>query len=90
MAGRQGQDLTAGPVIPSDGSTHAWSFHYDPRAGDGDGQVVVTLDDQTCTLPIPPALRKGNATFDRFGFLSWNRGGNCLDIYLDDVEYTAR
>jgi len=80
----------SGPVVPSDSSKHVWSIHYDPKANQGLGALIVGFDQETCELAIPQQLRKGNAVFDRFGLLSWNRGGNCVDMYLDDIQFTAQ
>lgn len=38
---------------------------------------------------IPEAARKGNATFDHFGIVSWQRGGHYVEMYFDDVVYTS-
>ena len=48
----------------------------------------VTFDDAFLTLDLPPEARKGDAAFDRFGILSYNRGGHFVEVYLDDLSYT--
>jgi hypothetical protein len=82
--------LTAGPVIRPDRTTHRWSLKYSPSANQGRGQITMTFDEQSVSMDLTAAARKGNAIFDRFGFLSWHRGGNYVDIYFDDITYTAR
>lgn len=79
--------LGDGPLIRPDGASHGWSFEYNPEAGAG--QIAVTLDDETVTMDLTPAVRKGGAAFDRFGILTWERGGNCIEIYFDNLEFTG-
>ena len=50
----------------------------------------MTLDDETVGLDLTREQRKGNAALDRFGFLSWHRGGHFVEIYFDDVSFTVR
>jgi len=78
-----------GPIIRPDGTPHRWAIHYQPGGKGRAGRVTVTLDDSPVSLDVPPAVTDGNAAFDRFGFLSWHRGGHYVDIYFDDLEYTA-
>lgn len=78
-----------GPIIRPDGTPHRWALHYRPGDQGRAGRVTVTLDDHPVSLDVTPAMTDGNAAFDRFGFLSWHRGGHYVDIYFDDLEYTA-
>jgi hypothetical protein len=78
-----------GPVIRPDSRPHTWRLHYDPTASDGHGRVLVTLDDESVAWDLPPEIRAGNAAFDRFGFVSWHRGGHFVEIYFDDLTYSA-
>jgi len=82
--------FNSGPVIRPDGTTHQWSIKYSPTANQDRGRITMTFDGKSVTMDLTEAARKGNATFDRFGFLSWHRGGNYVDIYFDDITYTAR
>ena len=82
--------LDEGPIIRPDGRTHEWTLVYDPEAAEGGGQVSMMLDAQRLTMELTAASRKGNAAFDRFGFLSYQRGGHFVEIYFDDLVYTAR
>ena len=90
---RTADDITSvagtGPIIRPDGTPHRWAIHYQPGGKGRAGRVTVTLDDSPVSLDVPPAVTDGNAAFDRFGFLSWHRGGHYVDIYFDDLEYTA-
>ncbi len=78
-----------GPIIKPDGTPHTWSLRYSPSANDGHGQVIVTLNEETVTLDLVSGARKGNAAFNRFGIVSWHRGGHALEIYLDNLAYSA-
>ncbi len=77
-----------GPVIRPGSASHTWRFHYVPRP-DGSGRMTVALDGEVATYQVDAVKRKGNATFDRFGILSWNRGGHFLEVYIDDLELTV-
>jgi hypothetical protein len=79
-----------GPIIRPDGRPHDWTVHYSPQDNEGRGRITVTLDGHATALDLPQGARKGNAAFDRFGFLSWHRGGHFVEVYFDDVSYTAR
>ncbi|MCC6698523.1 MAG: hypothetical protein IT365_23070 [Candidatus Hydrogenedentes bacterium] len=81
--------LQEGPVIQPDSVSHEWTIEYDPAAKDGAGAIVVTLDDQKVALDLTPEARKGNAAFNRFGMLTWNRGGHFVEVYLDDLAFTS-
>jgi len=80
----------AGPVIRPDGKPHSWTMDYSPQDNQGRGRIAVTLDGQQVLLDLPEGARKSNAAFDRFGFLSWHRGGHFVEMYFDDISYTAR
>lgn len=67
-----------------------FTFTYDPQANNNVGRATFTLDDKQYAFDLTPAQRKAGARFDRFGFANWRRGGNSVEIYLDDLSYTAR
>lgn len=77
--------MNDGPVIHADSQSHAWTLDYSPESS----RIVVTLDGQEIALEVPPEVRKGNSTFDRFGMLSWLRGGHFVKLYLDDLAFTG-
>ncbi|MBI4556954.1 MAG: hypothetical protein HY706_05165 [Candidatus Hydrogenedentes bacterium] len=81
--------LEEGPLVRADDKVHNWSVSYDPSANNGIGKIVAVFDGESLLLDLTPAARKGNAAFDRFGFLSWQRGGHCVEMHFDDLEYTA-
>jgi hypothetical protein len=78
-----------GTPRPAPGQSYEWSLKYDPTAEGGRGALSVTLDGQTATLVLDPKLREEGATFDRFGFFP-SGGGGMVQIYFDDLQYTAR
>ena len=55
------------------------------------GRITVTLDGQPpFTLDLTPEQRKAGAKFDRFGLMSFRRGGKYGTLYFDDLTYTTR
>lgn len=78
-----------GPLIRPNGSTHTWSLDYDPAANAGAGRIAVKLDDQSVSIDIKPDARKANASFNHFGMLTWDSGGNCVEIFFDDLQFTT-
>jgi hypothetical protein len=79
----------SGPIIRPDGESHVWSIDYDPGANDGSGRITVQFDGKTQTLDLGPGHKKSGATFDRFGIHNCQSGGHYVEVYLDDLEYTA-
>jgi hypothetical protein len=77
-----------GPIFNPDSQQRTWSIHYDPKASEGNGRITATLDNESVYLDLSKAARKGNASFDRFGVLSWQRGGHYVEMYFDDLSYT--
>ncbi len=81
-AGRR-QVLGEGPVIKPDSRPHNWTIHYDPKAG----RLTTTLDGKPAVLDLKPGAR---GAVDRFGIVTWKRGGHHVRFFIDDVTYTAR
>ena len=77
------------PSIYPNGESHDWSLAYDPGANNGSGQLTVTLDGQTVSLPLGPGHRKIGAHFDRFGIITTQIDGNGQTVYFDDLTYTV-
>ena len=80
----------AGPILRPDGRVHRWSIRYSPREAGGRGRVTVTLDGHARSLDLAPGHRARGAAFDRFGLFNHQSGGHMVEIYLDDLTYTAR
>ncbi len=84
-----GSAAKVGPVVSPFGKRYTWEIRYDPRAAGGNGEVKVTLGDQTAVLALAPGARRQNALFDRFGVAVYEGGGQWHTFYLDDLRYTS-
>lgn len=79
-----------GPIIRPNADRHDWTFEYNPDANSGKGNIIVTFNDQTVSLPLKSGVKVDQAIFNRFGLLSYQRGGHYLDVYFDNLTYTAK
>jgi hypothetical protein len=86
-AGSHGK-VDQGPVL-TPGKVFNWSLVYDPAAAGGNGELRVTLDGESVTLPLKPGQKAEGAKLDRFGLFTSTTGGQMVKIYLDDLKYTA-
>ncbi|HWB04715.1 MAG TPA: hypothetical protein VG796_16930 [Verrucomicrobiales bacterium] len=77
------------PRIYPDGKTHEWRLRYDPKGGNGDGEITMSLDAQTCRMKLPPDFKTTGADFDRFGICTPWIDGNSVIVYFDDLVYTC-
>lgn len=77
-------------VIRPDASVHRWLLRYDPRGAEGSGRIALTVDGDTKAFELAPGHRQLGATFDRFGLFNLQTGGHFVEVYLDDLKYTAR
>ncbi|MCA9433827.1 MAG: hypothetical protein KC940_25120, partial [Candidatus Omnitrophica bacterium] len=66
-----------------------WKLVYDPEANNGLGEITVQLNGEKVSLPLRPGAREGGAEFDRFGMVTFLRGGHHVEIYFDDLTYTV-
>ncbi len=68
------------------GEQYDWSVKYDPAGDKGNGQITVTIGNETSICNISPGHRADAATFDRFGLMpvlkSADDGG---EVWFDDV-----
>ena len=78
-----------GPVLRPNSKSHNWTLDYDPNGAGGNGRITVTLDGESVSIDMKPGVKKAGASFDRFGMLSWQTGGHHVEVYLDDLKYTA-
>ncbi len=78
-----------GPVIRPNSQSHGWTLDYDPEGAGGKGTITVTLDGNPVSIDLQPGVKQAGASFDRFGILSWQSGGHHVELYLDDLKYTA-
>jgi hypothetical protein len=90
MAQALGSDGGKSPRIYPDGEVHDWSLKYDPLGAGGRGQIIVTLDKQTCVLALESGARQIGASFDRFGICTPWIDGNAVTVYFDDLRYTCK
>ncbi len=82
---------TRGPVFLPTRVSRTFDFNYDPQANKGVGRITVTLDGEPpFVLDLTPEQRQAGAIFDRFGLMSFRRGGKFSTLYFDDLTYTAR
>lgn len=86
--GKTKAKLDKAPIL-TPGKTFKWSVAYDPAANAGNGELRVTLGDETAVLPLKPGQKKTGATLDRFGLFTTTAGGQMVKIYFDDLKYTA-
>ncbi|MBI84427.1 MAG: hypothetical protein CMJ81_14630 [Planctomycetaceae bacterium] len=73
--------------IPPDGSTHRWSFRYDPA---GAGEMVFTFDGNETRLKLGDEHRKIGATFDRFGIFPSRIPGRHIVAYFGDLMIAGK
>ncbi len=84
-----GSVVGEGPVMRPSQTAHAWTLDYDPADNDGLGGIVVTLDGESVSVGLGQHARDIGAEFDRFGLLSYQRGGHYVEVWLDDLRYTV-
>ncbi|MBI4603234.1 MAG: hypothetical protein HY721_14870 [Planctomycetes bacterium] len=65
---------------------HRFACAYDPAAGGGRGEIRLTLDGRSWSLPLREGHRKAGGTLDRFGIFNQQIPGRALVVYLDDLE----
>jgi hypothetical protein len=83
-----GGEAKEGPLLlPSDAS-HNWSLDYDPKAGRS-GRITVTLDGKSKSIDLKPEHRRPGVSFDHFGIFNLHNTGHYVQVWLDDLRYTA-
>jgi len=82
-------DGQPGPFIVPDGTPHSWTCQYSPTANGVNGSITVTLDGQVNTLNLAAGAKTAGAIFDRFGLVTYQKGGHGLEAYFDDIQYTT-
>jgi hypothetical protein len=78
-----------GPVIGPDSKPRRWSLRYSPQGADGRGLITVTLDAAQTSIALPDRMRQKGAEFDHFGFFNFQPDGHYVQIFIDDLEYSA-
>src|SRR5256885_3805452 len=69
---------------------HAFKFEYDPKANNNLGRITAALDDKSVTFDLTAQQRADGAFFDHFGIANLRAGGKFVEVYYDDLTYTAR
>jgi hypothetical protein len=82
------EDRSDGPVL-AHGKSYEWSLLYDPAGNGGTGSITVTLGKEKVVMNLKPGRKADGGTFDRFGLVSIKPGGNQVQLYLDDLTYSA-
>jgi hypothetical protein len=67
-----------------------FKVEYDPTANNNIGRITATLAEESVTLDLTKEQREAGATFDRFGVANLRLGGKFVEVYYDDLTYTAR
>jgi hypothetical protein len=88
------------PSIRNDGTKYSWTLKYEPEANDGNGQIQFTIcgnsskpedfEGKTFTIPLRNGFKEHGTTFDRFGLMNSERGGNAMTIYFDDLQHDGK
>jgi hypothetical protein len=85
----QRRDSQDGPIIFPNGQSHDFTIVYDPSANNGNGRIVVTLDDASKTFNLTPSDRAKSSLFDHFGLFGISPDGHYVEMYLDDLNFTV-
>ncbi len=86
--------------IRNDSTRYAWTLAYDPDLNDGNGQIQFTIrsagsqpepfEAKTHIVPLPKGYKDQGTSFDRFGLMNCERGGNPMTIYFDDLQHDGK
>ena len=88
------------PSIRNDGTRYAWTLEYDPGLNDGQGQIKFTIrrasaqpevfEAKPHIVALPNGYKEQGTTFDRFGLMNCEKGGNPMTIYFDDLSLDGK
>lgn len=88
---RGGHPRHPGTVFLPTRVSRTFDFAYDPQANNRVGRITVTLaGEPPFTVDLTPEQHRAGAAFDRFGLMSFRRGGKYSILYFDDRTYTTR
>ena len=77
-----------GPIL-TPGKVFNWSIKYSPGSTDRNGEISVTLGEDSVSLPVRPDHTVEGAQFDRFGIFTTTSGGQMVKVFFDDLNYTV-
>jgi hypothetical protein len=80
-----GMTEESGPIIKPDGRVHRWSIRYRPEGG----EIIVRFDENEQRMALKPEHKALGAVFNRFGFFNVQAGGHYVELFIDDLTYTA-
>jgi hypothetical protein len=86
--------------IRNDGTRYTWTLNYDPDANEGNGQIQFTICSNSShpdefevkpfTISVPNGYKEDGTTFDSFGLMNTEKGGNPMTLYFDDIRYDEK
>jgi hypothetical protein len=86
--------------IRNDGTRYSWTMAYDPDANDGNGQIQFTIrsagsqhepfEEKTHVVPLPKGYKRQGTSFNRFGLINSERGGNPMTVFFDDLRHDEK
>jgi hypothetical protein len=67
-------------------TVHRWSLKYDPTAGNGDGEIALTMDGQTTVTRLNPGHKLDGASFNRFGLFNvMKHADDAMELWIADL-----
>jgi hypothetical protein len=76
--------------IAPDGQRHEWTWTYNPKGKENDGEIVFTLDGVQWMIKVLKAHQEAGAEFNRFGIFNEQLPGRAMVVYFDDMSINGR
>ncbi len=76
--------------VAPDKSRHAWELRYEPKGGDGFGQITFVFDGVASMLNLSREHRAQGAIIDRCGLFAGSMPGAEMTAYFDDMTINGR
>lgn len=80
---------STGPVYLPKAEPATFCCKYDPSSGEA-GRITILLGNDQFSHDLKQEQRKDGAVFSHFGLVTVRSGGKYVEVYLDDLHYTAR
>ncbi|PWU19666.1 MAG: hypothetical protein C5B50_06025 [Verrucomicrobia bacterium] len=77
-----------GPVL-TPGKTFEWTLRYEPVTRKSSGVLRVSLGGESTSLAVVKPDSWQSLGLDRFGLFTSPIGGQMVEVYFDDLRYTA-